>query len=512
MEMILPNQPDRVALYVRVSTEEQAEHGYSIEAQLELLRQYCQLHRKIVYKEYIDAGVSGKSVQGRKEMQSLLSDVKAGCFTEVIVWKVNRLARNAVDLLAIVEALHSNGGTLHSLSESFDSRTPIGSFILHMLGATAELERNTIIENTKLGMLQRAKDGFYCNSQILGYDIVPEGTGQTRFSVQQREASIVRYLFQLYDEGKGLKAIVNQVNREGYTTKRGKPFSVSTVRSILRNPVYIGKVRYSSLEGQVVTSDGLHEAIIPLELWERVQDKYSGSIKKREKAVHRDYPLTGILKCPACGGSMVAKHIKKRMENRFKYYHYYSCNRYTNKGSSVCKPNNIRADVIEQVVLQRIGEFLSNPVLIHDIVENTNRKQEQLIAPLRLELEKAEKELQQVQLRRQKYLILFEEDGLAKGELIIRLRELKEQLQVLSDQQHELFQQIREKESKLLPVNTIQDVLNQLKVQLLASDQTQTTTLLRSLVDKITINIRREMESVTLHIGDALRKQLEQPA
>lgn len=278
------HKQNRVAIYIRVSTAEQAQHGYSIEAQLELLRQHCQVHDKMIIKEYVDSGVSGKSIQGRTALQNLLQDVKQHRFDEVLIWKVNRLARSAVDLMEIVQTLHENDCTLYSIRESFDSQTPMGNFCLQMLGATAEFERNTIIENTRLGMQQRSKEGIYCNTPILGYELLRDEMGETRFCVHKEEVSVIRDIFQLYACGKGLKAIVNQLNQEGFTTKKGKPFSIGTVRDVLLNPVYIGKVRYTSMEGQRVVVDGHHEAIISPELWDHVQQQYTSAPKLVKKS------------------------------------------------------------------------------------------------------------------------------------------------------------------------------------------------------------------------------------
>lgn len=99
------NQPVRVAIYARVSTEDQAEFGYSIDAQLDTLRKYCELYSRVIVGEYVDRGVSGKSMKGRYELQKLLQDAEKGIIDEVIVWKFNRMARKNIDLIHIVDLL-----------------------------------------------------------------------------------------------------------------------------------------------------------------------------------------------------------------------------------------------------------------------------------------------------------------------------------------------------------------------------------------------------------------------
>ena len=144
------NHVQRVAIYVRVSTEEQAEHGYSIDAQLETLRNYCNMQGKVIVKEYADRGVSGKSIKGRYEQQLL--DAKEKMFDEVLVWKISRMARNVLDLLQMTKELERYQVSFRSFSENLETQTPTGRFSLQMMGAVGELERNTIVDNVKMGM------------------------------------------------------------------------------------------------------------------------------------------------------------------------------------------------------------------------------------------------------------------------------------------------------------------------------------------------------------------------
>ncbi len=117
-------QEVRVALYARVSTEEQALHGFSIEAQLNVLRNYCKIYNKKIVKEYVDRGISGKSIVGRYELQQLLKDAESGEFDEVLVWKISRLARKVIDLLQMVEIFEKNDVVFRSFSENLETETP----------------------------------------------------------------------------------------------------------------------------------------------------------------------------------------------------------------------------------------------------------------------------------------------------------------------------------------------------------------------------------------------------
>jgi len=210
----------KVAIYARVSTAEQAEEGYSIDAQIELIKNRCTVEGKTVVAVYADRGISGKSMTKRYELQKMLQDSKYNLFDEVIVWKTNRLARNMLDLLQIVKILEENRVTFKSMTEPYDTSTPAGKLTMGMLGSIAEFERTTILENLKMGMEARAKKGYKNGGKLLGYRSV--GTGKdSKLEIVWEEAEIVRKIFNLYVDGKGYKAIANQLNKQGYKTVKG---------------------------------------------------------------------------------------------------------------------------------------------------------------------------------------------------------------------------------------------------------------------------------------------------
>src|SRR5690606_23504565 len=162
----------KVAIYARVSTEEQAKEGYSITAQLQTLRQYAQLYNWEVVEEYVDEGISGKSIKGRPAMKRLIDDVEINKFDAVLVWKISRLSRNMLDTLVILDKFEKYDVKFISYSENFDTGTPIGRLVLQIMASIAEMERNTLSENVKLSMKQRALEGQWNGGVVFGYDTV----------------------------------------------------------------------------------------------------------------------------------------------------------------------------------------------------------------------------------------------------------------------------------------------------------------------------------------------------
>lgn len=501
------NQPTRVAIYARVSTEEQAEHGFSIDAQLDTLQTYCKMHQKIVYKEYVDRGISGKSMEGRYELQRLLLDAKNKEFDEVIVWKINRISRRTIDLLKIVDDLNRYGITFRSFSENFETETPMGRFALQMLGAVGELERNTIVDNVKMGMKERARTGQWNGGIVLGYRsskaYVDRKRNDSKLEVVPSEAAIVRKIFDHYASGKGLKSIANQLNHEGLLTKRGNSFSTSAIKEILLNPIYIGKIRFNRYENwnerrrkgksdNPIIVDGEHEAIISQELWDKVQHLQRKKSKVHPRQFEGNYTLTGLMRCPQCGAAMVSSRTINRSKDGERIVRrYYSCGAFRSKGSSVCSANSVRADESEQYVYQRIKEVISHPKILKDIVSQINNHKKSNVQPLKRELQQINKKLEQHEAKRKKYFDLYEEDAIDKELLVERLDELKKDADLLGARKSEIEWQIQDDNSHTLDYSFVKSVLSQIDKLLQSASADKIKALLHLAIKQITVKERK---------------------
>jgi site-specific DNA recombinase len=501
----------KVALYIRVSTHEQSEHGFSIDAQSEALQQHCQMQKWAIYDLYIDRGISGKSVTNRPALQQLLQDAASQKFQLVLVWKINRLARNVADLLNIAEHFRKHQVALRSLTEPFETETPMGQFSLHMMAAVGELERKTIAENFRLGKQQRNKQGKYCGAQIFGYELKTTDYHSARRQVTKlttvpQEAATVQHIFVLYAEGFGLKAIMNRLNRSGYTTKQGKPFSIHTIRKILKNPVYIGKVRYTDLQSdRECMVEGEHKPIISLELWKQVQQCYAEKSGRPKNQRKRDYLLTSLLRCPQCQSGMIGWHTKhQRKDGSFRIYHYYVCSCYHNKGSTVCKPNCISVDAIEAIVLNKLKELILHPKLLKDVVENMNQQNRAQLRPLKEQRQIIEKKLKEIAQKREQLFHLFEDDKLDKKTLGKQLEYLKQRNGALQAEQQKIEQQIGAIRQHEISFQLVQQALKQFDRLWQPAEPKKKRDLLRSMIDRITINPQRNLGSVQIHLNQAL--------
>jgi site-specific DNA recombinase len=509
--MMKKNDVVRVAIYARVSTTEQAEDGFSIPAQIEVIREHCQREGKLVVKEYVDNGLSAKSIDNRPDLMRLLDDASKKIFDEVIVWKSSRLSRNTEDQLKMVRIFQKNNISFHSLTENFDASNPTGELIMGVLSVFNTYERKNTVQNVKLGMRQRAKQGKWNGGIVLGYDTVRvPGTDGTRLQINKDEAYVVQRIFNLYASGKGYKAIASQLNYDGFKTKKLNYFSTIGVRTILTNPVYIGKVRFVTHIGSEKKSphefiyDGEHEPIITEDLWNTVQSIFQSKNKMPTKNFNGSYPLVGLIKCPICGASMVSyRSKKKRKDGSYSIYHYYACGSWKYKGTAVCKSNLIRADYADKYIYDRLKEIVLKPQILQDIVENINRKKSNGISSIQEELDHISKNLDSIEKVRNKYFALFEKDIIDDRELANRLRKQDTKYKGLSKIKLDLEQKLRSNNNDAIPYEYVREVLTDLQYNLQKSlPKKQEKQLLHLFVEDIVLDSNRKIQNIKLNFNE----------
>ncbi|EGT0000589.1 recombinase family protein [Clostridium perfringens] len=516
-----------IAIYCRVSTDEQAEFGYSIDEQKRLLEEWCKVNDYIIYKCYCDRGISGKNIKDRPALKELLSDAKAGKFDMVISWKINRVSRKLEDVLKIVNILEKNNITFKSYSEPFETDTPEGRMQFQMMALIGEFERGTIAQNVKMGMIAKAKTGNWCGGRVLGYDLVPnnspeeEKKGKNKLEINEKEAEIVRFIFNEYSKGKGYKAITNKMNKLGYKTKKGNNFSVGSIRDILTNPVYIGEIRYNvrqnwsekrrrNINPNPIRVKGKHEAIIDRELWDKVQLILESKKGKPSRIYDGEYPLTGILRCPKCGAGMVISRTTNTLaDGTKKRIAYYCCGNWKNKGTSVCNSNTIRVDKANEYVFKKIEELVSNEAMIKAVVKNINKERKDKVKPAKRLLGDIDKELEKLDKRKRKIFEAYEDDILTKEEFQIRKDELNEKIRILEEEKKPLLNTISEDVSEEIPYELIKDILKNFSKVLNSSvSREQQKKLLHMIISEITMNESREIDSIKLNINDKLVEYL----
>lgn len=506
----------KVALYVRVSTQEQADEGFSIDGQIETLANYCSQNKYELVKKYVDEGLSGATLN-RPSLNHLLNDCSKDIFDMVLVWRVDRLSRNQLNFLTMIDHFQKNNIIFYSYKEQIDASTPIGKLSLQLFGSFAELNRNQIIENVKMGMLQRAKQGHFNGGIMLGYKSINK-----KLEVIDHEAEIVKRIFNLYNDGKGYKAIANQLNHEGYKTKKNKAFSINSIRTILTNPAYAGFIRFNQVtewndkrrkgtNDKPIIVKGNHEPIISQEVWEKTQKLLRHKSCKPAKTFSGHFPLTTLLRCPDCGHGMRGHHNKKSNKSG-EYIRYYQCGNFHSKGSAVCRSNSVRADYAEEYVFKKLEEITSRPSLLKDIVENINMKIDTHKEPLRKQLIFIEEQLILNQKNIDKYFTLFDNDSLSTDIVKNKIDSLAEERNVLQARLDKLSQQIEEPTIQEVSYDMIYHALKAFSKVLPKVTPEKQKHFLHAIISKITIypslNIReRSIKDIELFFDTSIKKQ-----
>ena len=250
--------------YIRVSTDEQAEAGFSLGAQREAIEAFAKSQGYELIGIVEDAGVSGaKHPQTRPGFKQVLEQAEAGAFGILLVWKFDRLARSLVYAITTAQTLRERYNvTLRSVTEPIETESPMGQMIFSIFASMAAMEREGIKERTLLGKTAKAKQGGFTGGKVpYGYMRDKEGS----IVPHPDEAPVVRHIFQLHKQGKGARAIATLLNKEGVPTRTGKSHWIwQTVDSILQNPRYRGKVEYF-FEGtqEYIHTDADFEPLLP---------------------------------------------------------------------------------------------------------------------------------------------------------------------------------------------------------------------------------------------------------
>jgi len=394
------------AIYVRVSTTRQVLEGFSLEAQKENLTQFARTQGWNIYDIYADEGISGKNIQDRKEVIRLIKDIKERKIDIVILYKFDRLTRDSRDTEDFMELIGKYQTVVYTISGGVvDVSTPSGRFNTRILGAAAQYERETTIDRVVDGFIKKVKNGYSLCSYTAsyGYDRPKYQQIQT---INEKEAEVVKRIFKSYNRGKSFTEIANLLNSENVPTKnQGKIrkkrnsnsyytvvgiWQAKTIKSILTNPNYIGKVRYGINREQISMEEatdyknrkkgfittGLHEPIIDLDTWNKAQSKLKKITKKqRTKLSKEDVYYCGSLICGFCGHPLTTTRTIKKRKNGTKIYNGYRC---INREKHLCQALGISHKKVEMVFsnyLEKIADFDNMNV---KIIEDKEERKEEL--------------------------------------------------------------------------------------------------------------------------------------
>ena len=364
-------------IYARYSSDNQREE--SIEGQIRECTAYAEKNGITVVKHYIDRALSAKT-DNRPDFQQMIKDSEKRLFDIVLVWKLDRFARNRYDSAHYEYQLERNHVKLVSATEPI-SDSPAGIMVKSMLTGMAEYYSAELSEKVVRGMTENVLKGKYNGGTIpIGFKVDEEKF----FQVDPLKAPFVVEAFQRYNDGATMKELMNWLNDSGVTTNRNQKFTYNSVQKLLTNKRYIGENHFKD----IVMPDSI-PAIVDKDLFEEVQQK----IKKNSRAPARhkaedDYLLTTKLFCGMCGAMMFGECGTGR--NKV-VHHYYKCA--TAKRFKTCKKKTVRKEWLEDLVVAETMKLIQDDAVIDAIVAEVMELQEQENTTLPL-LEKQMREVE----------------------------------------------------------------------------------------------------------------------
>ena len=373
IERKIPQMPSRkkVAAYARVSMETERLH-HSLSAQISYYSDLIQQHPDWEYVGvYADDGISGTRAESRTEFNRLLADCDTGKIDIVLTKSISRFARNTVDLLETVRHLKELGISVRFEKERIDSLTEDGELMLTLLASFAQEESRSISENVKWGTRKRFEQGIpNGHFQIYGYRWEDD-----HLVIEPKEAAIVRLIFDNFLAGLSAETTEKQLAEMGVKSYKGQHFGNTSIRQILGNITYTGnllfqkeyvvdpisgksKKNYGELPQYFV--ENTHEAIIPMEVYQAVQDEKK---RRKELGVFANWSIktscfTSKIKCGYCGASFVRNTRKNRAKHKAPHdpdmYTTYGCGTQKKKGGS-CPAKDIREDILRAKCTEVLG-------------------------------------------------------------------------------------------------------------------------------------------------------------
>ena len=409
----------RVAIYIRISTDEEHQ-PFSLEAQEARLMSYINIQpgwefAGIVYQDE----KSGATLE-RPGLQRALAAAEAGKFDILLVYRVDRLSRSLRGLVDILDQLAQANVAFQSATEPVDTSSAVGRMLIQMPGVFAQFEREILIDRVINAMERKAAKGEWCGGHPPhGYELNSE---TKKLQIAHGEDLHVRNMFAIFNELRlGTKEVAKELNKRGFRTRAGKPWSGNSILAMLRNRTYLGEVYF---RGTWYRTDDHHPAIVDEETFTKAQqilDARSDDYSQRASA-NSEYALSGGIKCAHCGAHYVGTAATGRT-NRYRYYTCYTRARY---GPKSCPAERLPADEVEAEITTALLDTYQQTGLIHDAINviaaeiaEANGRREQELATI-------DASLAEIASKIDRYLRAFETGTMADTAASERVTQLKE--------------------------------------------------------------------------------------
>jgi site-specific DNA recombinase len=401
-----------VGVYIRVSKQEQALEGYSIEAQKERLTAYCKAQGWSDYRFYIEEGISGRDTN-RPKLKLLMDHIKGGQIKTLLVYRLDRLTRSVIDLHKLLKFLQDHGCAFKSATEMYDTTTANGRMFMGIVALLAQWESENMSERIKMALEQKVSEGERVGNIPYGFDLTEDEK-----LVKNEKSSVVLDMVEKVKSGWSINRVANYLN----LVNNDREWRANTILRILRNPALYGATRWNDK-----VFENTHEGIITKEEFLKLQQILDDRAMHHRRDVKSTYLFQGVLICPSCKRPLsVNRYIRKRKDGSEYQGAIYRC--------QVCLKENKKTFAIgEQRFLDALKEYMKN-VEIKPVEQPEEEKDEKAFY-----LE----QLQQIEKKREKYQRAWASDLISDEEFEQRMSETKEAYEELKKKLEEFEEPIK---------------------------------------------------------------------
>jgi len=501
----------RLAVYARVSSDDQAERG-TIENQLEFARKYADLHQLQVVKWYKDDGVTGTiPLEARSSGKELLEDAKNGLIDLLLIYRLDRLGRSARIILNAVHELEGYGVKIRSMTEPFDTGDPSGRFLLTILAGVADLERETILERLWYGANRAARTGKWLGGIVpYGYQLNAEGFLEVNEDplphFDMSEAAVVRMIFHmLAAQGQSCIKVADYLNALGVPTAytkddrkitRGKRQEKTSgiwrpgrIRAIITNTTYKGVHLYgkrSSKKRELIEREV--PAIVDVETWEKAQRVLRGNQIEAMRNAKNRYLLRGLIKCQCCGLTYVGIHYHGSKRSLKGYYVCTGKQAYKGPMQGKCTSKNIPQDWIEDLVWNDCVAFINQPGEALQQIAATLETKKSEKQDFESEVTLIQKAIDDKDIERQSILDLFRKNIISYTDLEKQIQKINQEKELLEIRLKDLRSYLKNDQDYTNKISNAFQLLNTLKNKLDEDPSFETRReIVKSLVQKVNI-------------------------
>ncbi|MEH7462747.1 recombinase family protein [Bacillus thuringiensis] len=424
-----------VGIYIRVSTEEQARDGFSISAQREKLKSYCDSQDWFDFKFYVDEGVSAKDTN-RPQLTIMLEHIEKGLINTVLVYRLDRLTRSVMDLYKLLDMFDKYNCSFKSATEVYDTSTAMGRMFITIVAALAQWERENLGERVRMGQIEKARQGEYSAKAPFGFDKGED----SKLIINKKESEIILDMIKKVEEGYSIRQLASHLDNYAKPIY-GYKWHIRSVLNILGNPAIYGAIKWS----EEIIEDA-HQGIISKERYDKLQQLLSSRQNFKKRQTSSIFPFQMKLVCPACGNRFSCERsvYTRKRDNVTKEHNRYRCQPCALNGR---KPMSASELKVEESFLNYINDLQFDSVPKQNSVKDVN------------EMEIAKKQQISIEKQRVKFQKAWSKDLMSDDEFTALMRETNEELDKLKIK----IENLSGNEDEQLNSDVIKEIVNNIK-------------------------------------------------